>query len=336
MRLVDKVKQTIQRFKMLKKDDRVIVAVSGGPDSVALLYILDSIKKEYSLYLHIAHLDHSLRKESTCDRLFVQGLAKKLRIPVTCEKVDRTFFKKKGSLEELARQVRYDFLFRLAQKFKATKIALGHTKDDQAETVLMRIIRGSGLCGLQGIIPLRKIKDFIIIRPLIEIERKEIERFLKAKLIKFRLDKSNKDLIYFRNRIRNKIIPFLQKEYNPNIKGILSNMAENIGLDYDYLLKVAEDVLEKVKVKAAKSRISLSLFRLSKFHPAIQRMVLRLVIERLKGSTRRFTYQHSKELEDLILNRPSGSIVDLPQEISFLKKMPYLYAYIRKIRKKSA
>jgi len=311
--ILSAVKSTINRYKLVNKNDKILVGVSGGPDSVALLYILNSLSKELKISLHVAHLDHMLRKDSCKDKQFVESLSRKLKLPVTCARVDVLALAEKGSLEEAARVARLDFLFNLAGVVKADKIALGHNLDDQAETVLMRILRGAGLYGLAGILPKRDIDGFIVIRPLIEVKRKEIEAFLKRKKIRPCRDASNSEDIYFRNKIRNKLLPLLEKGYNQNIKEVLANMADSVGSDYDYLLEVAGRSMKNIKT-------SFNLDKLLKLHPALRRLIFRQAIARLKGDTRRITFQHVKEIEDLVLNRPRNSIVDLPKGVSVIKK----------------
>lgn len=320
--IIDKLKSTIKRYNLINKDDRIVVGVSGGPDSLALLYILNALKKELKITLQVAHLDHMLRKDSHQDRIFVENLAKKLRLPITSTNINVKAIAKRGSIEEIARNARLGFLFKVAKDVKANKIALGHNLDDQAETILMRIIRGTGLYGLSGILPSREIYGYRIIRPLIEIRRKDIEAFLKKKKIKPRLDISNSQDIYFRNKIRHKLLPLLEKEYNHNIKEVLTNMAQSSGYDYDYLSSIASN-----KLKHLGKRINLEEFL--DLHLAIQRLVLRLQITKLKGDTRAFGFRHIREIEDLILNRPTNSIVDLPKNISVIKSKKYISFYNR-------
>ena len=226
---------TIKRYAMFKKKDLVVVAVSGGPDSLALLFLLNSFKKNLGIKLHIAHLDHGLRNDSSDDLLFVEDLCRRLKLPVTAERIPAKSFPEKGSTEENARLLRYNFLFKVADKIGATRIAVGHTKDDQAETVLMRLLRGSGLSGLSGILPVRNIAGYTVVRPLIDTTRKDIENYLKTKRIKAKEDSSNSDTVFFRNKVRHELIPLLEKKYNPNIKDILAKAARNLGSDYEYL-----------------------------------------------------------------------------------------------------
>lgn len=317
---MEKAREAIKRYNLIKKGDRIVIGVSGGPDSVALLYVLNGLKKEFNLTLHIAHLDHMLRRESRRDAEFVEALANKLRLPITTARINVKGLAKKGSIEEIARNARLGFLFKVASQIKAKKIALGHNLDDRAETVLMRILRGAGLYGLSGILPKRELSGFTVIRPLIEVRRSEIEAYLRRRKIKPRLDTSNLEDTYFRNKIRNRLLPLLEREYSINIKELLCNIAETAGYDYDYLIRVAGKAASRYKNK-------IELAWLLKQHPAIQRLVLRSAMQGVKGNLRRINLQHIRELEDLICNRPVNSVVDLPGEIFARKNKKTLSFY---------
>lgn len=327
--ILDKLKNTIKKYNMIDKNDKVVIGLSGGPDSVCLLYLLGSLRRELKISLHIAHLDHMLRKDSYKDKLFVERLAERLKIPSTCQEINVKALAKGGSLEEIARNARLGFLFKVAKDIKADKIALGHTRDDQAETVLMRILRGSGLYGLSSILPKRDIAGYVVIRPLIELRRLEIQKYLKRKKIIPRTDYTNLRDIYLRNRIRNRLLPLLKREYNPNIKEALANLAESAGTDYAYLLRLSQKAFLKNTRLVSRNRINFSLENFLKLDLALQRMVLRLSIARVKGNLRRLAFKHIEEIEDLIYNRPLDSIVDLPQGISVVKGKKHVSFYRR-------
>jgi len=321
--ILDKVSDTVKKYRLLAKGDRVVVGVSGGPDSVALLYLLNRLSKDLKLKLYIAHLDHMLRNNSLEDREFVARLARKLKLPLTSAQINvKALASCRGSIEEIARNARLGFFFKVAKKWKADKIALGHNFDDQAETVLMRILRGTGLYGLSAILPRRKIAGFEIIRPLLEIRRRDIENYLKQKKIKPLSDPSNSEDIYFRNKIRHELLPLLEKRYNRNIKEILANLALCAGCDYDYL-----NSLVQKKVLGSKNNINLKKF--ANLALSLQRLVLRLYIQRLNGNTRRITFRHIREIEDLVSNRPVNSIVDLPHGLSLVKRRSCLVFFKR-------
>ncbi len=319
--LINKIEKTVKKFRMLDKGDSVLIGVSGGPDSVCLLYALNRLSRAWALTLNIAHLNHKLRGEdSEKDADFVRKLAEKLRIPFYLEEIDaREEIKKRGlSEEEGARILRYDFFCRKAKKIGAERIALGHTRDDQAETVLMRLIKGAGLLGLRGILPLRGEKGIIIVRPLFEVWRQEILAYLAEEKIAYRIDASNSNPAYFRNRIRNELLPYLVKEFNPQIKEILANTADNLGLTFEYLNRQGRRKFNSAATRF-NGKIILSSEKIKGFPAAIQREIFRETIRELKGNLRRIRYQHWKEFESLIQERPGGSVVDLPGGISVEK-----------------
>jgi tRNA(Ile)-lysidine synthase len=224
--LIAQIKRTIARFGMLSPGDRVVVAVSGGPDSVCLLGVLRDLAPEFRLTLHVAHLDHMIRgEESASEARFVERLAKDLGVPATIERIDvRRYCAERGlSTQAGAREVRYAFLERTARGIAADRISLGHTANDQAETLLMRLIRGSGITGLAGIPPKRDM----IVRPLIETTREQVLAYLKANALDFVTDPSNRSPLYTRNRVRSEIIPVLER-FNPRIIGTLASTAARI------------------------------------------------------------------------------------------------------------
>ena len=316
--ILTRVNNTIKNYRLIQKNDKILIGVSGGPDSVALLHILNSLSSKLKFSLYIAHLDHMLRKDAIKDVEFVKKLSRALKIPLAIGRVNVKILAKNTSIEEAARNARFEFFFRIARKIKANKIALAHNLDDQAETVLMRILRGTGLSGMSGILPKRKISGYEIIRPLLEVKRSEIESYLRDNRIKARQDRTNLKDIYFRNKIRNNLLPLLENHYSPNVKELLANLAENSASDYRFLELMAAKVMKGTKTK-------FNLKKLSKLHISMQRMLFRMAISNLQGNTRRITFQHIREIEDLILSRPQNSIVDLPKGISVIKKKSLIF-----------
>jgi len=319
---MNKFEKTILKHNLIQKRDKILVGVSGGPDSLALLLNLFSLKSKLGLTLYIAHLDHGLRKDSGSDALFVKHWAKRLGIPCAIKRINPIFLKKKGSLEELCRDLRLDFFIQTAKKIKADKIALGHNLDDQAETVLMRLLRGTGLSGLAGISLMRKIRGRIFIRPLLETSRFEIDKYLKRRQIKSRTDSTNREDLFFRNKIRHNLIPLLKSQYNKNIIKVLANLARSVFYDYEYLNQAAQRALKG-------NPLRLNLKKIVKLHPSILRLKLRQSISSIQGDTRRITFRHIHELEDLIFSRPSGSIVDLPKGI-YVQKSPKVLLFFKR------
>ena len=317
--LIDTVIKTIKKFGLIGKGDNVIVAVSGGPDSTALLLALDSLKREYCLKLRVAHLDHMFRAagETKKDREYVSSLSKRLGIPFIFKRIDVPAYAEENgfSLEEAAREKRYEFLLESARDAGAKRIALGHTMDDQAETVLMRLIRGSGLGGLRGIPPKRPLGGALIVRPLIEAWRKDVEEYLEGMDVKPRLDGTNSMRKFLRNRIRHELIAIL-KEYNPNIKEVLARSAQNFSYDYE-ALSDAVDRSCKGCLRAKGGSVAVDLRRLKTKQAGIRRGILRKAIEISKGDLRNIDYSHIEDIEGLI--KTGKGAMDLPGKTRVVK-----------------
>ena len=289
---------TIKEYKMLKPKDRVLVAVSGGADSTALLYLLHSFKEELGLDLHVAHLNHNIRKDDAeLDVRYVQGLAQKLRLPITVESFDVQSFARdeKMSLEEAARAVRYAFFEKIANKINADRIAVGHTADDNVETFLMRLLRGSGVKGLCGI-PAMRGK---IIRPLIRVWRREVEVFVSGLKLVPRRDYTNYESKYLRNRVRLKLVPQL-KIYNPKIKEIILQTILLLTEDGTYLEGKAEELLEKALKSSKNDELILDADKIRKLEYPIQGHLLRTAIEKVKGNLYEVSFKHIREVLDKI------------------------------------
>jgi tRNA(Ile)-lysidine synthase len=319
---MNRFQETIKKYGLIQRGDKILVAVSGGPDSLALLLQLFGLKSKLGLTLHIAHVDHMSRRDSSLDAHFVESLAKKLKLPVSLAKLNPKLSQSKGSLEEIYREARLAFFIQTAKKVKADKVALGHNLDDQAETVLMRVLRGTGLSGLTGISAKRSLHGVVFIRPLLETTRREIDKFLKSRSIKPRIDSTNRQNLFLRNKIRHNLVPLLKKEYNKNIVQVLANLAESISYDYEYLDQVARST-------ASGSSLRLNLKKIRLLHPAILRLKIRQSIAGIQGDTRRISFVHIQEIEGLLNSRPDKSIVDLPKGISVQKTRNYLRFYKR-------
>lgn len=302
---------TLKKYNLLKKKDKLILGVSGGPDSLAMLYNFLKLKNEYKLYLVCAHFNHSLRKEADKEEEFIRKICKGRGIRFISEKKDVTKFFNGDSLEQTARNLRFDFFGSCSRAVKIKKIALAHHKDDLIETVLMRLIRGSGLRGLRGFLPKSKFQNLTVIRPLIELRKKEILNWLKKEGLSYCIDKSNLDEKFLRNRIRSKVLPFLG-QLNPNIGDSLYNLARSAALDYEFIREFSREKFISLKKKETKNGLSLCLEGLKGLNQAIFNNVIRIAIEEVKGNIRRIESRHLEEVKDLVFSRPSGSMVDLP------------------------
>ncbi|MDP8213287.1 MAG: tRNA lysidine(34) synthetase TilS, partial [Candidatus Zapsychrus exili] len=277
---------------------------------------------KYGIKLHVAHFNHNLRKTSARDQKFVENFAKKLNLKFSSKTWNNAQSIKKGSVEEKAREKRFDFFIKLAKKSKANSVMLAHNENDLAETVLMRILRGAGLQGLSGILSKRTIGGCTFIRPLLNVKRKEIESYIKKNKLSNIEDPTNKQKKFFRNKIRHDLLPLLKNKYNKNIEDVLLGICENSSADYLYIEDKARKVLNKIssfKINTKNKAIRIDLKSLIKQPPAIKKMVLRLSILRIKGSMNAITLSHIKEIESLMQVRPDKSVVSLPKNISVEK-----------------
>jgi tRNA(Ile)-lysidine synthase len=320
-KFIEKLRETIRRFDLLEKGDRVVVALSGGPDSVALLYGLFVIQPEFGLKLYVAHLNHKLRgAESDEDERFVKELASRLKLKFFSKRIDvkGEVKRKKVSIEQGAREIRYRYLEKLTTQIKADKIAFGHQADDQAETFLMRLLRGAGGAGLSGI-PAKRGK---IIRPLIQIRREEIETFLKANQIPYRLDSSNYLTDYFRNKIRLTLLPKIKEEFNPKIVESLNRTADIISLLQEYIEKRCEQILQSPGIswrsrqpRERKNKIILDLKQFAGYDTCLQREMIRFSIKQLKGDLNQLAFESVDRALNLIHRKKSGKRVKLVNKI---------------------
>jgi tRNA(Ile)-lysidine synthase len=309
------VDHTLGTYGMVQSGDAVLVAVSGGADSVALVYILIELAPKYSLRMAIAHLNHCLRQgESDRDEAFVVSLAKQLELPVYIGREDVRRYQERHrlSLEDAARQVRYRFYDSIAVKYGYGKIALGHHGDDNAELVLMNLLRGSGPLGLSGISPVRDNK---IVRPLINLKRSEIMNYVAAKKLDYVTDSSNWDLKYHRNKIRARLIPELKSGYNPKLIDSLNRLTAIVGAEEAWIEDLIQPIYEKAIVFKEKNKLGLSLEQLNQQPIAVRRRLIRKAILWVKGDLRRMTFAHVESACQLAQIGPTYGLLDLPDRI---------------------
>lgn len=276
--LFKQVKRTIDRYHLLKKDDRLIVGVSAGVDSMVLLHLLNAYREAFNLSLIVAHVNHGLRpEESEKEAELALKESTRLGLPFEYGQFNVKEFQKLGGLspQDAARRIRFHFFNDLLQKHHAQKIVLGHNADDQVETVLLRLMRGSGLQGLKGMLPVREGK---VIRPLLEVWREEIESFAIEKKIPFLLDSTNLKQDYLRNRIRLALIPLIRREYQPNFKEILLKTSMILRGENDYLEREAQEAYQKI-VQEEKGSLSFKFSEYQSLHQAIQWRVIRKILE---------------------------------------------------------
>jgi len=280
--LLNQVRKTIERYQLLERGDRVIVGVSGGMDSMVLLHLLNACRQEFDLSLIVAHINHGLRPvESEKEAELVQKESERLGSPFEYGQFDVKEFQKAGglSLQDAGRRIRFHFFNSLLAKYGAQKIALGHHADDQAETVLMRLMRGSGLKGLRGMLPIRGGR---VIRPLLEAWREEIESFARGKGIPYCLDPSNLKRNYLRNRLRLELIPMIEREYQPNFRAVLLRASAIFREENDYLERGAEEAYQRI-VQEEKDALSFRFSGYQSLDRAIRWRVVQKMLIRIYG-----------------------------------------------------
>ncbi|NOY84281.1 MAG: tRNA lysidine(34) synthetase TilS [Nitrospirae bacterium] len=314
--LLEKFAQAIRRFG-LAPQDKVLVAVSGGPDSVCLLHLLKNLPSPFSLSLHVAHLNHQFRAEAKDEAFFVERLAKNWGLPVTLSAQPVAQICKENGLSRQAgaRQVRYAFFEKTAKKTACQWIALGHTADDQAETFLMRMLRGSGVSGLSGI---PEQRDGGFIRPLMNCSRSEIMQELSRADLAFCNDPSNQQKVYLRNKIRHDLLPILES-YNPKIKEALHREATLLGAEDDLIHQSMLAQLPRLDAQVTAEAVSFCVASLQGLHLALQRRVLRWGIEQLQGHLNGIAFKHIEAALLHVLSGKDGSIYQLPQGLNVQK-----------------
>ncbi len=318
--MLHSVKKTIERFRMFDPGDRVGVATSGGPDSVALLHVMARIAEDLNLTLIIVYLNHGLRgEESDREDEFVRRLGESMKIPVESRKISIPSIREreKGSLEDVCRKERYKFFEEVAKNYNLNKIALGHNLNDQAETVVMKFLRGSGLEGLRGILPVR---DGIYVRPLLEVSREEILFFLRGEGAEYITDSSNMDNRYLRNRIRNELIPELKELYNPRLVENVGRMSNILRLENDFIEKCVDKTLSDWNINSCEEGVKIDIPNLKSLHPALQFRVIKTILDDISSSKKGIGYIHVKSVIDLIEGgRPNG-LLDLPAGVAIRRE----------------
>ena len=298
--LEDKVLDTITKYNMIQDNDKVVIGVSGGPDSMTLLNILNNLKEKLNIKIYVAHINHMIREEADDETEYVKQFCEKINVECFIKKikVEEEAKKLKIGTEEAGRNIRYESFNENEEKAKKNKIATTHNSNDNAETVLMNIIRGTSIAGLKGI---EKVRDEKYIRPLIECSREEIEDYCANQKLNPKYDKSNNENIYTRNKIRNLLIPYLKKEFNPNIvEGI--NRLSTLATQYEqFLNKIVENEYQKLLI-SENNEIILDLKEFNKLDYVIKSKVILYTISKVFGKTSGIEKKHIDDIIKLCNN----------------------------------
>ena len=326
--LEEKVRKTIREFNLIEKNDSIVVGVSGGPDSMTLLSILLKLKEEFHLKIYVAHVNHMLRENAIKDEEYVKEFCKKNNIENFIKKanISEIAQKEKIGLEEAGRNIRYNFFEEVLKNTKSNKIAIAHNLNDKAETIIMNTLRGSGVSGLKGIEAKRKK----YIRPLIEIERYEIEKYCIENKINPRHVESNDDNTYTRNKIRNIVIPYIKNEFNPNIIKTLNRLSEIIKEEDEYVQSETEKIFKEILLTDEKNKIEFDPRKFNEQEKVIQKNLILLAIKKVKGSTQGIEKVNIDDIIKLCNNNIGNKLIRPTKQLEIGIKNKRIY--IKNIR----
>lgn len=292
----ENILKTIKKYELIESGDKVLIAVSGGPDSMCLLDVLNKLKAKLGIEIAVAHVNHGIRKEAKEETQYIKEYCSKYNIKIYVKYADVLSLAKKDKigLEEEGRKVRYNFFNEVLEETGFNKIAIAHNMNDKAETVLMNIIRGAGSLGLKGI---EAKRDNKYIRPLIETERCNIEKYCEENKLNPKLDQSNNDNTYTRNKIRNVLIPFIKEEFNPNIIKGINKLSEIVTEEQNYLEKIVNNIYNKIKIEETSEKIVLDLKEFNSQDTIIKKRLLLVSIAKIFGTSKNIEKIH---IEDII------------------------------------
>ncbi len=324
----DKVLNTINKYNLINDGDRIVLGVSGGPDSIAMLNILNDIKNDKNLHMNfdiiVAHVNHMIREEAIDDQRFVENFCKKIGVSFYAKSIDvqKIANNKKIGTEEAGRNARYEFFDEILEKENANKIAIAHNKNDKIETIIMNMLRGSGITGLKGIEPIKNNK---YIRPLIECERFEIEEYCAKNGIEPRIDRTNFENVYTRNKVRNIVIPFIKQEFNPNIIQTMDRLSDLVKEEDEYLEKLVETKYNDYVEKEDKVQIIMNLKDFNTEEKVIKSRLLLYTISRLLGTTKGIEKIHIEDIIKLCEKNIGNKYLTPNKNIKILVKNQKIY-----------
>ncbi len=316
----EKILEIIKRYNLIENGDKIVVGVSGGPDSITLLNVLKNIKEKeiIKFNLVVCHINHMIREEAISDEKYVEEYCKKNNIEFFAKriKVEEMAEKEKIGTEEAGRKARYEFFNEILNKTNANKIATAHTANDNAETVLMNIIRGSGTLGLKGI----EAKNGKLIRPLIECKRSEIEKYCKGENLNPRIDKTNFENIYTRNKVRNMLIPYIENNFNPNIIEAINRLSDLSKQENDFLEKLTKEAYKKILVEQKKNEIILDLNSFNSQEIVIKNRLVLYTINILFGTRSGIEKKHIEDIIKLCSNNIGNKFLIPNKKVKILVK----------------
>ena len=324
----NRVLETIKKYNLIENGDKIVLGVSGGPDSISMLNILNDIRNDRNLHMSfdiiVAHVNHMIREEAKEDEKFVKDFCNKIDVPFYSTSIDvqKIANNNKMGTEEAGRNARYEFFDEILTKTNANKIAIAHNKNDKVETMIMNMLRGSGTAGLKGIEPIKNNK---YIRPLIECERNEIEQYCKENNIDARIDRTNFENIYTRNKIRNVVIPYIKNEFNPNIIKTMDRLSQLIKEEDEYLENTVKKIYKELIIEEKENEFVMDLKGFNKQEKVIKSRLLLYTISRLLGSTKGIEKIHIEDVIKLCQNNIGDKYLTPNKNIKVLVKNHKIY-----------
>lgn len=329
-----KVLETIEKYNLIENGDKLVLGVSGGPDSISMLKILNDIRNDKNLHMEfdiiVAHVNHMIREEAKEDEKFVEDFCKKIDVPFYSKSIDiqKIANNNKIGTEEAGRNARYEFFDEILEKTNSNKIAIAHNKNDKVETMIMNMLRGSGITGLKGIVPIKNNK---YIRPLIECERFEIEQYCKESNIDARIDRTNFENIYTRNKVRNVVIPYIKQEFNPNIIQTMDRLSELVKEEDEYLENTVKSKYKELIIEENEKQFVMDLKGFNKEEKVIKSRLLLYTISRLLGSTNGIEKIHIEDVIKLCENNIGNKYLTPNKNIKVLVNNHKIYFINQKL-----
>lgn len=330
----EQVYNCIKKYKLINEGDKLVIGVSGGPDSICLLQVLNLLKEKLKFEIYVAHVNHMIREEAESETKYVQKFCENLGVECFIKKIDVKEYAKvhKIGTEEAGRIIRYDFFNEISKNVLANKIVTAHNSNDKAETVLLNILRGSGLSGLKGIEPIRNNK---YIRPLIETTRQDIEKYCAEHNLQPKIDKSNLESIYKRNKVRNDLIPYIQKEFNPNFLKTINRLSEVATEENEYMEQLTKIKFDECCVGAiidcslfeemTQNQTMLDLKKFNNLELVIKRRVILYTISKVVGNTMGIEKVNIDEIIKLCENNIGNKYLTPTKKIKILVKNKKIY-----------
>ena len=295
------VLRTIKKYNLINANDKIVLGVSGGPDSLFMLDILNKLKEKLQFQIVVAHINHKIREEADSEEEFVRQFCERINVEFYSKRIEVVKYanNNKIGLEEAGRKIRYEFFDEVAEITNSNKIAIAHNKNDKVETIIMNLLRGSGVTGLQGIQP---IKDNKIIRPIIEIEREDIENYCNENNLEPRIDISNLDNTYTRNKIRNVVIPYIKEEFNPNFIETITRLSEVITEENKFLKNITEQAYRRILIEKKDKEIVLDLKKFNNEELIIRNRLILHTATALNGNCQGIEKIHIQDIIKLCSN----------------------------------